>query len=284
MKNAEEMRQLLHAMNDFAAGYSVLKLAIEEYEQKTGKSVNDLPGFTESYPFIKSFDELAINEWLTDTVEGIKRTAYRVLNYEYLNTGGNTMVGIAEVWLPAEMKTIYAYVNEEGCTLSLVDFIRNDLIIDDYDEVTFEVVDWGRITGHEKYFELYRDVYNRYLVDDCKYFGTTYGVSYHLLSDELQRQVSDDYREWCDTENGCLIDTDGKCIVVSPSYEPADTWDKMLAVVKEFKHWHDTTAGVERLYDENYKLEFAGHKIELPYTADVWDAVDTMLERTINDW
>ena len=284
MEKSEKLRKLLHTMNDFSTVYNSLKMAIEEYEREDNASVNDLPGFVESYPFDKSFDELPIDQWVHNTVNGIRKKSFKILNYQYLNTGGNCMVGIFEVWLPEELKTIYALVNEEGCNLSVVDYISNDLELDDYDEVIIEYVDWGRVTGFEKYFELYRHCLNVYTKDDCRHFGYTRGLPYHLLSDELRSQVTEEYVEWCAEENGCLIDTDGAKIIVSPFYEPASEEDKMLKAIREFKHWHDTTAGVEEYYNENYKLEFAGHKIELPFMADIWDAVDTMLERTIEDW
>lgn len=282
---AESTRKLLHAMSDFSTAYSALRVAIEEYEQETKTSVNLLDGFTESYPFDKSFDELAIGQWVSDTIKGVERHAFKVLNYEYLNTGGNTMVGIFEVWLPAMKKTVYAYVNEEGCSLSLVDYIRNEIELDDYDEVLIENVDWGRLTGFEQYFELYRHCLNEYTKSDCRYFGYTRQIPFMLLSDELQAKVDKDYLLWCEVENGSQVETDGVSIIVSPDYDtPVDEWAAMLKAVKQFKKWHDETAGVEDLYSENYVLEFAGHRVELPYTADVWDAVDTMLERTIRDW
>lgn len=281
---AESTRKLLHAMSDFHTQYGILLRAIEEYEEATNSSVNDLPGFAKSYPFDKSFDELAIGQWVTDTIDGVTQCAYKVLNYEYLNTGGNCMVGIFEVWLPAMKRTVYAYVNEEGCSLSLVDYIRNEIELDDYDEVLIENVDWGRITGYETYFELYRDCFNEYTKSDCKYFGYTRQVPYLLLSLELQESLDRDYRLWCDNENGGMFETDGHQIVVSPAYDaPVDEWAIMVEALKRFKEWHDETAGVEDLYDKNYVLEFAGHRVELPYCADVWDAVDTMLDRAIND-
>lgn len=284
MKNAENVRTLLHAMNGFALAYDSLRAEIEKYESETGASVNDLPGFTDSYPFDKSFDELAVDLWVSDTVEKVRQSAFKVLNYEYLNTGGNCMVGIFEVWLPEKKQTVYVYVNEEGYTMSVVDYIRHELDIHDYDELMTECGDWGRVTGHEQYFELYRHCLNEYTKSDCRYFGNIRELPYHLLSDELQKKVPAGYREWCDTENGSVIGTNGEDVVVSEYFDPTDDDEKMLEAVKEFKRWHDTIAGCEEYYEEMYKLEIAGHKIELPFMADVFDAVDEMLKRTISDW
>lgn len=284
MKINESSKQLLQAMNDFSAYYSLLKIAIDNYEQQTGESVNDLPGFTKWYPFDKSLDELTIRQWVCSTVEEIRQRTFKVLNYQYLNTGGNTMVGIHEVWLPAEKRTVYVYTNEEGCTMALVDYIRHDVEIDDYDEVTVDYVDFGRITGREKYFELYKYCFNEYLKDDCKYFKYTRSVQPMLLSDDLQKQISANYLEWIHAENGDLVETDGQKIVVNDNYNTTTVHGDWLQAVKDFQKWHDTIAGDEKYYNEDYKLMFADHEVKLPFNADVWDAVDTLLTRTIEEW
>lgn len=284
MKNAENVRKLLHAMNGFAVAYDSLRVEIEKYEQETGASVNDLPGFTESYPFDKSFDELAVDLWIHHTVDKVRQSAFKVLNYEYMNTGGNCMVGVFEVRLPEKKQTVYVFVNEEGYTMSVVNYISNELEIDDYDELMVEYGDWGRVTGHETYFELYRHCLNEYTKSDCRYFKYTRQLPHHLLSDELQSQITADYQRWMDSNEYDSFETDGEKIIVNPIYRVASSDEEMLEAIKEFKRWHDTIAGCEEYYEEMYKLEIAGHKIELPFMADVFDAVDTMLERTIRDW
>lgn len=284
MKNAENVRKLLHSMNGFALAYDSLKKEISDYEQETGASVNDLPGFTENYPFDKSFDELAVDQWVSHTVEKVRQSAFTVLNYEYLNTGGHCMVGIFEVWLPERLQTVYVSVNEEGYSMSVVDHIRNYLEIYDYDEITIECGDWSRLTGNEKYFELYKHCLNEYTKSDCRYFGHITMLPISLLSDELKNQITEDYAQWLKDNEYDSVETDGQKIIVSPYYEAPSEEDKMLKAINEFKLWHSSTAGLEEYYSEMYKLEFAGHKVELPFMADVWDAVDTMLDRVIQDW
>lgn len=282
MKRNESIKQLLHAMSDFSTSYTLLKSAIDSYEQETKESVNDLPGFTEHYPFDKSFDELAIKLWVTNVLKEVGKHTFKVLNFEYLNTGGNCMVGIHEVWLPAELKTVYVYTNEEGCTMTLVDHIRNEIDYDD--ELTVDYVDFGRITGCEKYFELYRHCFNDYLKEDCKHFRQTFRVQPMLLSDDLQRKISADYLEWIDTEGDCLVETDGVKIVFDDAYTMTKVHNDWLQAVKDFQKWHDTIAGDEKYYNEDYKLTFADHEVKLPFNADVWDAIDTLLTRTIEEW
>lgn len=282
-------RQLLDAMNDFRESYNAILLAVASYESNTNSTVNDVPGFVEGYPFHKSLDELAINEWVDEVANDLRGVKFTVLDYTYLNTGGNCMVGIFQVWLPDENRTVWALTNEEGCTLATVDYISNELEIHEYDEVMIDSIDWGRATGHEKYFELYRHCLNEYTKSDCKYFGYTCEFPYHLLSDELQKQISEHYHQWTAAEYVDTFMTDGVKIIVHPDYaaaleEDKLTEDEQLKALKEFDKWHKTTAGDEEYYSETYKLEFAGHKIELPFMADVWDAIDTLLKTTIENW
>lgn len=284
MTKAESTKKLLQAMSDFGTAYSALRVAIDEYEQETGASVNDLQGFTEGYPFDKSFDELSIGQWVADTIEGVKKSAFKVLNYEYLNTGGNTMVGIFEVWLPAIKQTVYVYTNEEGYTMSAVDYIRNELEIDDYDELMLEYGDWGRVTGYEKYFELYRYCLNAYTKSDCKYFGYTRQLPRYLLSDELQSQIIAEYQQWMDSNEYDTFETDGVKIIVSPDYESATDDDRLIASVKEFQRWHESIGADERYYDCEYTLTFADKKLMLPFVADVWDAIENMLVSVIRNY
>ena len=283
MNKQEANKMLVKAMRNFEQAYHDLVAAIDGYEQDTHTDVNDLKDFVASYPFDKDFRELDIARWVDDVAKGLEQPSFKVLDYQYLNTGGNTMVGIHRVWLTEEKKVVYVYTNEEGSTIATVDYIRDELPIDDYDEFMMDVVDWGRIIGNEKYFELYRYCYNQYLVDDCKYFGITRGVQYHLLSDELQEMISDDYLKHLATDYGMLVETDGKIIVTDPDYEAPEV-DATLQAVKDFRRWHDSIAANEDYYNEWYTLEIHGKKVKLPFYADVWNAVHTLLDVTIEEW
>lgn len=283
MNKQEATKMLEEALRGFEQAYHNLNVAIDCYESDTHTDVNDLPGFVDHYPFAKSLCELDITPWVDHVVAGLRRQEFKVLDYQYLNTGGNTMVGIHRVWLSEEKKVVYVYTNEEGSTMSTVDYIRDELPIDDYDEFMIDVVDWGRITGNEKYFELYRYCYNQYLVDDCEYFGITRGVQYHLLSDELQGMISGDYFKWLVAECGMPVETDGIIIVTHPDYEAPEV-DATLQAVKDFRRWHDSIAANEEYYAEWYTLEFAGRKVHLPFYADVWNAVHELLDITIDEW
>ena len=293
MSQTSHKLQVVKAMDDFRKSYHSLLSVINDYEALTESSINDLPGFTDGYPFDKSLDELPIEQWYFNVASQLHNVSYTVLNYEYLNTGGNTMVGIHEVWLPVERKTVYIYTNEEGCVMSLVDYIRNEFEPSDYDSVQIDVFDLGRVTGWEKYFELYRRCYNDYLKDDCRYFGYVRGVQYILLSDELQKKVDADYYVWCEANGHDLIDTNGCDIIEHPDYT-AQFDDGVLAKLQDIKdwlQWHDELVNprtsddeLEAMYDEVYELTFKGRTVKLPFDADVFNNVNALVDKVIKEW
>lgn len=291
MKNTENIEKLLKAMGDFRDAYHDLLTAINHYEVDANMSINDLPGFAESYPFDKSFDELPIESWVYDVAERNIGIKFQIVNYEYLNTGGNTMVGIHEVWLPDELKTVYCFTNEEGCTISPVDYIRNEFDVDP--SILNENYDWGRVTGYEKYFELLRRCWNDYTKDDCKYFGITRRVPYYMLSDELQKKVDADYLVWSEAESDGCIETNCVDIVEDPDYvsQFESETDKQLQEIKDFREWHNnlvnattTDEELDALYLEDYTLTIAGRSIKLRYDADTFNHVDDLLKRVIEQW
>lgn len=294
MKHPESLRQLLQAMNTFAAAYHDLQNKIGDYEHLNNTDINNLPGFNEYYPFDASFDELYIDRWVENVVEQTRKSAFKVLNYEYLNTGGNCMVGIFTVWIPALKQTVYVMTNEEGCSIVTADYISNDLDIEDYDEVTIDRCDFDELHPSATYFELYRYCLNEYTKSDCRYFGNTIATPYHLLSDELQSEVHAEYLRWCKENNNGCIPTDGEKIIVHPDYyslftDPHED-DEDLQTVKEWKAWHDkliddsTMDDVAELYNKKYRLTFNGKRVYIPFNADTYSLIDDLMKAVIREW
>ena len=91
-----------------------------------------------------------------------------------------------------------------------------------------ECVDWGRVTGYERYFELYRHCLNEYTKSECRYFKTTSQLPKYLLSDELQSQITAEYAQWMDANEYDLYETDGEKIFESEYYESTTEEDKLL--------------------------------------------------------
>ena len=204
-----------------------------------------------------------------------------ILNYEYLNTGGNTMVGVHTIYLPNEKRTIYALSNEDGCTLSVVDYISYALDIDDYDSLYIDTCEYGRLTSYEKYFELYRRCLNDYTKSDCRYFGITRNFPAFLLSDELQEKIDSDYLHWLNLHD-YGVETDGEDIITHPDY------DVELEAIKHFKKEHtkllDYPDILQSMYDKDYVIMLDGMVVSVPFNADTFTAIDRLLNSVVEDW
>lgn len=288
MNNPESLRKLLHAMSDFNTVYNLLKAAIAEYEEETDKSIDELPGYWRTYPFDKRFDELEVDHWVNVVVDRIRHSAFKVTDHEYLNTGGQCMVGVSTVWLPERKQTVYVFVNEEGYTMSIADYIRNDLDVYDYDELVIAQGDWGRITGDECYFELYRHCYNEYIKSDCRYFQYHTEVPYMLLSDELQKQVDADYLVWLESEHGRDVETDGFNVFIASDYSDMLCDTAARKDVDDFRSWHHDVPSYMHdgtsVFDKDYIIKFADKEIRIPFNADTYDAMDTFLKSVVDLW
>lgn len=226
---------------------------------------------------------------IPNTTEVDKPKNFKVLNYEYLNTGGNCMVGIFTVYLPDLKQTAYALTNEVGCSIVTVDYISNEVEIEDYDEVTIDRCDFDDLCNNATYFELYRYCLNEYTKSDCRYFGHTYAWPYHLLSDELQSNVAHDYMKWLNENNNGCIPTDGINIVEHPDYFKPEE-DERLKSIKDFRKWHDdlitnaTDEEMQAFYDKQYRLYFCGRRTFLPFDAETFNKINDLLDSVVKEW
>lgn len=290
MKRTKANCRLINAMTTFSDCVAELRTAINHYELDTHTDINDLQGFVEKYPFSKSLDETTAFEWSTAVITELRKPTYKVCRGQYVNTGGGTMVGIYDVWLPREKRMVYLLTNEEGCNMSVVDYISNELYDEDFDEFIIDCVDWNRMTGYEKYFELYRDCFNRYLIEDCAHYGTDRGVPYILLCDTLQEEITEDYRRWVEEENGGLFTTNGLHIVVEDDYtEFVEELNRALTTDDEeletnihkvcaFDSWHKNFINYSDPLNATYSLSIEGRTVQIPLNADTWTAVRELLK------
>lgn len=292
MKNTTAYNRLILDLQAFGMAYDELRTTIDDYEQTTNTSVNDLKSFTGSYPFDKSFDELPIKQWVNNTIDELDsklyaaetRNMYKILSSELLNTGGGTMVEITEVFLKDQKKTVFVFTNEEGCTMSLVDYIRHNFETESYDEYIIGQFNIYYFTGRESYFELYRDCVNNFTDHYYKGHGVLSALPYELLSDELQAQITEDYYKWEMTDNSGTFTTDGQHIRYHHCYEAPTCEDSYLPQIKDFRNWHSLIACNEEYYDKDYTLKLADKQVKLPFVADVWTTIDDALRDIINNF
>ena len=142
-----------------------------------------------------------------------------VWSEEYVNTGGGCMVSIFEVWLPADNRVAWLFVNEEGGTLATCDYIQQD--IDYNDDMLLDNWHIDSLSEEHRYFELYRYCFVRYIKSDYRRYGQRYAIPLHMLTPELQQQMTAEYIEWHLTEISPVFETDGETIFMDDTYIPS---------------------------------------------------------------
>lgn len=141
---------------------------------------------------------------------------YTIIHNDYVNTGGNTMVHVSEVWLKDENRTVFVYVGDEDVSMHTVDYIRNDIEVNDYDELLVEAANWKNPDFAKccKYFDIFRECLFEYLKRDCKYFNYNASIPYEWLLPSHQLQITDKQLAYVDDECGGEYATDGIVVVI----------------------------------------------------------------------
>ena len=134
---------------------------------------------------------------------------YKVMTHSYINSGGNCMVSVFEVWLPDENRTVYVNVGEGYSTITTVNYIENDLDIDDYDAITIDVMVYHYADTSSKYFELHRYCLFEYLKKDCKHMKYKESLPFCWLPSAYQNQISDEQQKYVSLEYCDEYMTDG---------------------------------------------------------------------------
>lgn len=180
---------------------------------------------------------------------------YQVQSHNYTNTGG-CMVSTFQVWLSDENKTLFVHVNEEGATLATCDYVNNYI---DYDERT--QIENVRIEGLDKanqYFELYRYCVLEYVKRDCKRYDYKMHLTYDMLPDNLQQEITTEYLKWHYENIGNTFETDGYDLFLSEEYVEPDP--EILKAKEMLQHMSDEmkktdTDNNEKLLERFYNLK-----------------------------
>jgi hypothetical protein len=168
------------------------------------------------YPFDHSFDELNINGWCTATIDELTGDSYEVILQEYFNSGGGCMVGIYTIYDSMLNRTLFLCINEEGGTLTTVDYIRGEIDMDG--KMIVDVFNVNELDPGVKHFDLYRSCFMDYVKHDCERFGTVYHVPFDVLPDVLQQTVSADYYDWQIANGGDKFATNGVKVLEDENY------------------------------------------------------------------
>ena len=222
---------------------------------------------------------------------------FTVMNHEFTNTGGNCMVSSFTVYDKQLNATRCVLVNEEGFVLATVDYICNEIQFENVEEERAVIIDnwtldclttepsYDQPQFTEEEFALYKYCQFEFYKEYCKYFNTKVKLMVHELPGEMYNELGMDAILWHD-RNEEYVTTDGYQAYFNDAYDAAG-WEnacKELQQIKDFQLWHCEQAAKEELYEERYVLSFAGRSVKLPYDADTFDAVDSLLTRIIEEW
>lgn len=202
---------------------------------------------------------------------------FKITSHKYENTGGHCMVSFDQIWLPDENRTIFATTNEVGSCFYTADVYFGG--IDDLEPFEWLSVECDANIKDHRYYELFRELLHLFAIDDWKYSHNTTGLPYVLLTDELQEQVSDHYKHWCENEERIDFETDGEKIVIDANYIPMgeipplsdETYLKLVSTMHAFrdvyfdicKLWNSTTHIFDEVL-EDYPFDISFDELHIP--------------------
>lgn len=214
---------------------------------------------------------------------------YQVQSHNYTNTGGGCMVSTFQVWLADENKTLFVHVNEEGATLATCDYINNDI---DYDERTqIENVRIEELDKANPYFELYRYCVLEYVKRDCKRYNYKMHLTYDMLPDNLQQELTAEYLKWHYENIGNTFETDGYDLFLSEDYVEPDPEiiqaKEMLKYMADEMNKTDTDNNeklLERFYNLKIIIGFGDKVATFDNGAAIYSALNNCLKEFIDNY
>lgn len=214
---------------------------------------------------------------------------YKVLSHDYTNTGGGCMVSTFQVWLEDENKTVFLHMNEEGGTLATCDYINNDIeydetmMLDNFSQETLEVT--------HKYFELYKYCQFEYFKKDCKRYGYKANLRFEMLPDEMQQQITANYRKWHEDEIGDTYETNGYELFLDTSYvEPdpeiieAKAMLQYMEDVMDQLHTPMDSELNEKFYNLDASVTFGDKTFAIKNCAAIYNAIQSCLKEFIDEY
>ena len=231
---------------------------------------------------------------------------FTVINHDYINTGGNTMVSIFTVYAHLENTTRYVIIGDDQFSLQTADTVTNGALIFDNEDLFKKIVigcwpldcliaedgpNRPHFTNEE--YELFKYCEFEHYKKDCKHYDYQQRVSTNQLPTELYWKLSLDYREWADREGvGCL--TDGYDVFMDSSYDPPyqpcdeaaldESDEKLLQEVKEFSQWLKKFDYDAISFDSYIGIAVAGQCTKIPLHADSYDLLDNFVDKVIENF
>lgn len=207
---------------------------------------------------------------------------FKIIRHTYENTGGGCMVSFDEVWMAEEDRTIFVQTNEMGCSFYTVDAYHGEVEIDPFSWIEIDGGKWL----HHHYFELARECVRRYAIDD----GGEIVMPYEWLPDDVQKQVTPDYRKWNQTELGGQYLTNGRQLIIEEAYDPTasdlislddKTYHRLAAAlygIKDAFHelnevWDGAAGEVLDELGNSYPFEYSFDEMAIKVQEWVWSAL-----------
>lgn len=143
----------------------------------------------------------------------MKEKRYAINDYEYFNTGGNCMVGITTIADLQENRTLYVYCNEDGWSITTLNYLYFDFDFDDYNSgCTIDSGSWSYNDNEvdEELMSLIKDCRFTFMKDDCKKFDTRYEIiNLKEIPDSMLKLLTSHYRSQFPNSDERYLTTDG---------------------------------------------------------------------------
>lgn len=199
------------------------------------------------------------------------------------------MVSTFQVWLSDENKTLFVHVNEEYATLATCDYINNDI---DYDEkMQIENVRIEELDKANQYFELYRYCVLEYVKRNCKRYNYSVHLTYDMLPDNLQQELTAEYLKWHYENIGNTFETDGYDLFLSEEYIELDPEiiqaQEMLQYMEDvMDEWHNTfdESLNEKFYNLDAIITFGEKTFAIKNCAAIYNAIQSCLIEFIDNY
>lgn len=228
---------------------------------------------------------------------------YQIMNNEYLNTGGNCMVHITDVYNVKLKKMQYVFINEEHIVVSEYDYIRSELpFATTTDDFMLHIVAVDNLTHEpsadndqmndlpEETAELLFDCYLLFIRAYCKYTSVNYACRLDALPNELYDKVSREYSCWL-AEKELDPVTDGYDIMLHPGYTAETDYDDDGKAAVEFKQQlidmlnaaEESEEQRDKFYNEIVTIVIQNKAYHLRMNAAVWNGLLEYANYIINE-
>ena len=199
------------------------------------------------------------------------------------------MVSTFQVWLSDENKTLFVHVNEEGATLATCDYINS--YVDYCERMRIENVRIEELDKANRYFELYRYCVLEYAKRVCRRYDYKMHLTYDMLPDNLQQELTAEYLKWHYENIGNTFETDGYDLFLSEEYVEPDA--EILKAESMLQYMADemnktNTDNNEELLERFYNLKIIigfGDKVTIfDNSAAIYSALNDCLKEFIDNY